>query len=126
MSPEALAEVYKHDGQCRQDKLSPEQRLSFHQAHSKPVMDELARWMAEDFKQRRVEPNSGLGKALRYLIGHWEALTLFLRKAGAPLDNSDLADVVGEVGANSSTKRGANTVAGTLPQATAARRLSTA
>ena len=88
MSPEALAEVYKHDGQCRQDKLSPEQRLSFHQAHSKPVMDELARWMAEEFKQRRVEPNSGLGKALRYLIGHWEALTLFLRKAGAPLDNN--------------------------------------
>ena len=27
---EALAEVYKHDAQCRQDQLSPEQRLSFH------------------------------------------------------------------------------------------------
>ena len=27
---EALAEVCKHDAQCRQDQLSPEQRLSFH------------------------------------------------------------------------------------------------
>lgn len=85
---EALAKVYGHDAQCRQDALSPEQRLSFHQEHSTPIMDNLQRWMNEQFEQRLVEPNSGLGKALRYLIGHWDALTLFLRKAGAPLDNN--------------------------------------
>jgi transposase len=85
---EALAEVYKHDATCRNDALSAQQRLSFHQQHSKPVMDGLARWMNEQFDQRLVEPNSGLGKALRYLIRHWDELTLFLRKAGAPLDNN--------------------------------------
>lgn len=85
---EALAEVYKNDAQCRQYQLSPEQRLSFHQAHSKPIMEDLQRWMNEQFEQRLVEPNSGLGKALRYLIRHWNELTLFLRKAGAPLDNN--------------------------------------
>jgi hypothetical protein len=85
---EALAEVYKNDAQCRQDRLSPEQRLLFHQAHSKPIMEDLQRWMNEQFEKRLVEPNSGMGKALRYLFRHWEALTLFLRKAGAPLDNN--------------------------------------
>jgi transposase len=85
---EALAEVYQHDATCRDDALSAEQRLSFHQAHSKPVMDELHRWMNEQFDKRLVEPNSGLGKALRYLLRHWDELTLFLRKAGAPLDNN--------------------------------------
>jgi hypothetical protein len=85
---EALAEVYKHDATCRQEQLSPEQRLSFHQQHSLPVMDGLERWMNEQFEQHLVEPNSGLGKALRYLIRHWDELTLFLRKAGAPLDNN--------------------------------------
>jgi transposase len=85
---EALAEVYKNDAQCRQDPLSPEQRLSLHQAHSKPIMEDLQRWMNEQFEQRLVEPNSGLGKALRYLLKHWQELTLFLRKAGAPLDNN--------------------------------------
>lgn len=35
-----------------------------------------------------VEPNSGLGKAITYLLRHWERLTLFLRQAGAPLDNN--------------------------------------
>ena len=85
---EALAEVYKHDAQCRKDALSAEQRLSFHQTHSQPIMEDLQRWMNEQFEQRQVEPNSGLGKALRYLIRHWDGLTLFLRKAGAPLDNN--------------------------------------
>jgi transposase len=85
---EALAEVYKHDATCRTDGLSAQQRLSFHQEHSKPVMNELQRWMNEQFDKRLVEPNSGLGKALRYLIRHWDELTLFLRQAGAPLDNN--------------------------------------
>jgi transposase len=85
---EALAEVYKHEATCRQEALSPQQRLSFHQQHSKPVMDDLQRWINEQFDKRLVEPNSGLGKALRYLIRHWDELTLFLRQAGAPLDNN--------------------------------------
>ncbi len=85
---EALAEVYKHEATCRTDGLSAEQRLSFHQQHSKPVMHDLQRWMNEQFDKRLVEPNSGLGKALRYLIRHWDELTLFLRQAGAPLDNN--------------------------------------
>jgi transposase len=85
---QALAKVYEHDATCRQDQLWHEQRLSFHQEHSKPIMEGLQRWMNEQFDKRLVEPNSGLGKALRYLIKHWDALTLFLRKAGAPLDNN--------------------------------------
>ncbi len=38
--------------------------------------------------ERRTEPNSGLGQAIGYLLRHWQPLTLFLRKAGAPLDNN--------------------------------------
>ena len=44
--------------------------------------------MSEQFEQRLVGPNSGLGAALRYMLKHWEGLTLFLRQAGAPLDNN--------------------------------------
>lgn len=35
-----------------------------------------------------VEPNSGLGGAIKYMLERWDSLTLFLRKAGAPLDNN--------------------------------------
>ena len=36
----------------------------------------------------RTEPNSALGGAIGYTLKHWEKLTLFLRQAGAPLDNN--------------------------------------
>ena len=40
------------------------------------------------FDDRLVEPSSSLGQAIQYMQRHWEKLTLFLRKAGAPLDNN--------------------------------------
>ena len=85
---EVLAKVYAADAHCRANKLSPELRLVHHQTHSGPLMRELQRWTREQLEQRLVEPNSGLGAALRYMLNHWEGLTLFLRQAGAPLDNN--------------------------------------
>jgi transposase len=35
-----------------------------------------------------VEPNSSLGKAIAYLLGHWETLTQVVKEPGAPLDNN--------------------------------------
>jgi len=85
---ETLAAVYKNDACCREQRLSPEQRLLFHQTHSGPLMKTLQDWLAEQFAQHKVEPNSGLGQAIAYMRKHWQALTLFLRQAGAPLDNN--------------------------------------
>jgi transposase len=85
---EALAVVYKNDALAREQKLSPQARLEFHQAQSGPVMEELHAWLVRQFDQRLVEPNSALGKANTYLLKHWAKLTLFLRVAGAPLDNN--------------------------------------
>ena len=51
-------------------------------------MDQLKGWAQAQLDDRTVEPNSGLGKAIAYLNNHWEKLTLFLRIAGAPLDNN--------------------------------------
>ena len=44
--------------------------------------------MKAQFAEHRTEPNSGLGKAISYLLRHWTKLTLFLRQQGAPLDNN--------------------------------------
>jgi transposase len=85
---EALAQVYQADEQARAQGLSPEERLCFHQAHSGPVMDALQAWLAAQLDAHQVEPNSGLGRAIRYLLRHWEPLTLFLRQPGVPLDNN--------------------------------------
>lgn len=85
---EQLAEVYKYDALAREQQLSPEARLHFHQAHSRPVLERLQAWLTTQFDSRLVEPNSALGEAITYLLKHWEQLTLFLRQPGAPLDNN--------------------------------------
>ena len=83
-----MLEVYKYDADARERKLSPAERLRFHQQHSGPVMQQLHHWLEAQFALKQVEPNSGLGKAITYLLRHWKGLTLFLREAGAPLDNN--------------------------------------
>ena len=85
---ESLGKVYHEDARAKEDKLSPDQRLLHHQTHSGPVMETLQAWMRDQIDGKRVEPNSGLGQAITYMLKHWEPLTLFLRKAGAPLDNN--------------------------------------
>jgi transposase len=85
---ETLKVIYKNDAVARQQNLSPESRLRLHQAESGPVMAELHTWLTGQFDERLVEPNSALGKVISYMLKHWEKLTLFLRQAGAPLDNN--------------------------------------
>jgi hypothetical protein len=85
---ESLAQVFRNDGQAKQLNLGPEPRLRFHQEHSQPVMEALQAWMKEQMEQKKVEPNSGLGEAIAYMLNHWEPLTLFLRHPGAPLSNN--------------------------------------
>lgn len=85
---ETLADVYTFDTEAREQKMTPRARLRYHKQHSKPLMDDLHDWLNSQFDEKLVEPNSSLGQAISYMLNHWKALTLFLRKAGAPLDNN--------------------------------------
>jgi transposase len=85
---ETLGEVYHNDALAKQKRMSPDERLAFHQTQSAPLMTEFEKWMKEQIAERKVEPNSGLGKAISYMTNHFHKLTLFLRVPGAPLDNN--------------------------------------
>ena len=85
---ETLGMVYGNDALAREQGLDAEQRLRFHQQYSGPLMEQLHGWLKEQLAEAKTEPNSGLGKAISYLLKHWQALTLFLREKGAPLDNN--------------------------------------
>ncbi|MFW6152060.1 MAG: IS66 family transposase [Verrucomicrobiota bacterium] len=85
---DVLKEVYGNDDEAKRQGLSEQQRLQWHHIHSGPKMDELKHWLDEQIEQKKVEPNSGLGEAIGYMLRHWQELTLFLRQPGAPLDNN--------------------------------------
>ena len=83
-----LAQVYKHDAIAKERGMSDDERLSYHQAESAPIMDELKSWLFEQSGNKTIEPNSSMGKAILYMLNHWPQLTLFLQVSGAPLDNN--------------------------------------
>lgn len=85
---QTLEAVYKNDATAKEQKMSAYQRLKFHQAESEPLMKKLREWFSRQFEEKKVEPNSGLGKAFKYMMKHWKKLTLFLTVTGAPLDNN--------------------------------------
>ena len=83
-----IGKVFANDTICRKGGVTGEARLAYHQKESAPVMTSLHAWIEALFADKRVEPNSSLGGALRYLLDRWEALSLFLRVVDAPIDNN--------------------------------------
>jgi hypothetical protein len=84
----ALKLIYDHDAEARDQGLSAQERLAYHQAESEPGFTTLKTWLEQQTAQRVVEPNSSLGKAIAYTLGHGATLTQCLKEPGAPLDNN--------------------------------------
>ncbi len=81
-----LRKVYDFDEQTK--KMADDERLLYHQQHSLPLMNTLYAWLNQQRDERRVEPNSPLGKSINYMLNHWHALTQFTRVPGALIDNN--------------------------------------
>ena len=85
---ERVRTVYGVDAETKARGLSPAERLRLHQSQSQPVMEELHTWLEAQLRDKRVEPKSGLGEAIEYMLGHWVQLTRFLHEPEAPLENN--------------------------------------
>jgi hypothetical protein len=84
----ALKDVFDHEEYTRAERMTAQERLAYHQRKSGPIMQKLKRWLEQQTEQRLVEPNSSVGKAISYMVDHWDTLTRFLHEPGAPLDNN--------------------------------------
>ncbi len=89
-----IGEIYHHDKICKENNYSAEQRLNYHQIHSKPIMDRLYIWFNNQLLYKQVEANSALGQAITYMLKYWHQLTQFLRVAGAKIDNNYIEQIV--------------------------------
>ena len=85
---EQYAVIWANEESAKQAQMTPAQRLAHHREHSLPVMEHLKAWCEMSLAKRSVEENSGLGKAIRYFLNHFEGLSAFCRIEGAQLDNN--------------------------------------
>lgn len=86
---EAIAKIYRHEAYCRNNQLSAEARLAYHQKHSAPVMEALHVYLTNLWQYNKtIEHNSPLGNAIQYMLRRWAGLTRFLQVEGCPIDNN--------------------------------------
>lgn len=84
-----LAIPFEVDRQSKALDHDEHQRLSYHQQHSQPAMNKAKVYMEELLSSKQVEPNESLGKAINYMLKHWQKLTRFLQVPGALIHNND-------------------------------------
>jgi transposase len=87
---EAIRQVYKHEKEIKNLDLDAAGRLAYHQEHSLPLLERMKAWLLNQMDQHFIEPNSPLGKAVKYLQKHWDGLIGFCRHQGAPIDSTEV------------------------------------
>lgn len=83
-----FAKIYENESKVKELKLNDRDRMLYHRRHTRPHVKKLYKWINKQLKEKLVEENSSLGKALKYMQRHAARLTRFLRVPGAPLDNN--------------------------------------
>ena len=89
IAQEALDQIgalYRVDREARDRKLSEAAHLALRKWRAGPIRDGLKAWL--DAQQPRHPPKSPIAAAIRYALGQWDALGVFLDDARVPLDNN--------------------------------------
>lgn len=109
---ETYSKIWENEAKTKEQKLNPKARLAYHQKNSLPVMKELKDWALEYQQSSQYEEHSGLGKAIKYLLKHYEKLTLFCKIPGVPIDNNRMEETLKLVIRNRKTSHFFKTVNG--------------
>src|SRR5580692_5164895 len=79
-----ISEIYVVEARIRGRAASD--RAAVRQAETKPLMEALWSWLME--RLEAISAKSSLASAIRYTLGHWKGLTLFLSDGRVEVDNN--------------------------------------
>jgi len=79
-----IAQLYRVEDRAR--PMTPEDRVSLRQLESRPILDKLHEYLLEI--QAEVLPKSPEGRAVRYTLKNWTALTRFCEDGDLEIDNN--------------------------------------
>ncbi|CDZ76806.1 Transposase [Legionella massiliensis] len=85
-----LSTPFQVDEKSKQLGHNEQQRLLYHQTHSQLSMLKAKAYMEDLLSTKQIEPNESLGKAINYMLKHWDKLTRFLSVSGAPVHNNNM------------------------------------
>jgi len=76
-----------YDVERRAASISAAERTELRQNESRLLLDRLGAWL-DGTVATTLLPSSKLGQAVQYLRNHWEALNVYTRDGGLPIDNN--------------------------------------
>ncbi len=79
-----IGQIYAIEARVR--GLTAAQRLAVRQVETKPLMAALRSWLMERLAE--ISTKSSLAAAIRYTLGHWQGLTVFLGDGRVEVDNN--------------------------------------
>jgi transposase len=81
-----IQELYQVEAQARDGKLTPRERKELRLDKSLPIINQLGKWITQQVKD--TLPKSLIGKAMRYSIARWDALSAYLYDGLLEIDNN--------------------------------------
>jgi transposase len=81
-----IAEMYLVERECPKGPEGDEARKKLRHTDSRPILDKIVAWFYGALP--KCLPQSGLHKALGYMVNMWPGLVLFLDDPQIPLDNN--------------------------------------
>jgi transposase len=91
---ERYGKIWENEALIKEKHLDAKERLTYHQQHSKPVMEEIKTWALSEQKADTFEEHSAFGKAINYLLRHFNKLTRFYQLPGVPIDNNRMEETL--------------------------------
>jgi transposase len=81
-----IGRLYKVEEACKKESLGTDKIRERRQKGSKPVLEEIHKWLVE--YQPQVVPKSLLGKAISYALSNWKALNVYVEDGRLEIDNN--------------------------------------
>jgi transposase len=78
--------LYKVEREARDRKLNADHRLALRQAKSRPILDDLKKYL--ETEKLNVLPKSPMGDAIDYALKNWEALLRYCQDGDLEIDNN--------------------------------------
>ncbi len=84
--------MYVIEKQARENNFSAEERHALRNSKALIVLDAFKKWL--EFHVPKTSEQSKIGKAIRYSLNHWEALTNYLKDGRIEIDNNRAENVI--------------------------------
>lgn len=81
-----IQQLYAVEAQAREHNLSPSERKVLRLEKALPIINALGKWNSQQVKL--TLPKSQIGKAMRYSVERWEALSVYLYDGILEIDNN--------------------------------------